>query len=224
MQSARPFPIDYAPFLCYSDIRSEGYCSENEFLEGTGIVRELRVNQAIRAPEILLIGANGERLGVMPVSRALQMAREQEADLVEVAPNAQPPVCRILDYGKFKYEQARREREARKRQRQVETRQVRFRPKISSHDMELKARTTEKLLREGDKVKVSVMFRGREVTYSDLGRNLLEQIYDKVKEIAAVEKAPSLEGRFMSMVLTPTVSKMKGPKETEPEETAGEQQ
>ena len=110
----------------------------------------------------------------MPVPRALEIAREQDSDLVEVAPNVRPPVCRILDYGKFKYEQARREREARKHQRQVVTRQVRFRPKITPHDMELKARVTEKLLREGDKVKVSVMFRGREVAYPELGRDLLD--------------------------------------------------
>ena len=141
------------------------------------------------------------------MARALQVAREQNFDLVEVAPNVQPPVCRVLDYGKFKYEQARREREARKHQRQVETRQVRFRPKITSHDMELKARVTEKLLREGDKVKVSVMFRGREMSYPELGRNLLVQIYEKVKEIAVIEKPASLEGRFMTMILVPTVAK-----------------
>jgi translation initiation factor IF-3 len=140
----------------------------------------------------------------MPVYRALELAREQDSDLVEVAPNVRPPVCRVLDYGKFKYEQARREREARKHQRQVVTRQVRFRPKITPHDMELKARTTEKLLREGDKVKVSVMFRGREVTYPELGRNLLVQIYEKVKEIAVLEKSASLEGRFMTMILVPS--------------------
>ena len=138
------------------------------------------------------------------MARALQVAREQNFDLVEVAPNVQPPVCRVLDYGKFKYEQARREREARKHQRQVETRQVRFRPKITSHDMELKARVTEKLLREGDKVKVSVMFRGREMSYPELGRNLLVQIYEKVKEIAVIEKPASLEGRFMTMILVPS--------------------
>jgi len=141
------------------------------------------------------------------VARALQVAREQNFDLVEVAPNVQPPVCRVLDYGKFKYEQARREREARKHQRQVETRQVRFRPKITSHDMELKARVTEKLLREGDKVKVSVMFRGREMSYPELGRNLLVQIYEKVKEIAVIEKPASLEGRFMTMILVPSAAK-----------------
>jgi len=141
------------------------------------------------------------------VARALQVAREQNFDLVEVAPNVQPPVCRVLDYGKFKYEQARREREARKHQRQVETRQVRFRPKITSHDMELKARVTEKLLREGDKVKVSVMFRGREMSYPELGRNLLVQIYEKVKEIAVIEKPASLEGRFMTMILVPSAPK-----------------
>jgi translation initiation factor IF-3 len=143
----------------------------------------------------------------MPVARALELARQQESDLVEVAPNVRPPVCRILDYGKFRYEQARREREARKHQKQVVTRQVRFRPKITQHDMELKARTTAKLLREGDKVKVSVMFRGREVTYPQLGRNLLDQIYENVKEIAALEKPASLEGRFMTMILAPVAPK-----------------
>jgi len=143
----------------------------------------------------------------MPVARALQIAREQNSDLVEVAPTVQPPVCRVLDYGKFKYEQSRREREARKHQRQVETRQVRFRPKITPHDMELKARVTEKLLREGDKVKVSVMFRGREMSYPELGRNLLVQIYEKVKEIAVIEKPASLEGRFMTMILVPNAPK-----------------
>ena len=161
----------------------------------------------------------------MPVPRALQIAREQDSDLVEVAPNVRPPVCRILDYGKFKYEQARREREARKHQRQVVTRQVRFRPKITPHDMELKARVTEKLLREGDKVKVSVMFRGREVTYPELGRNLLDQIYDKVRGIAALEKPASLEGRFMTMILAPAAFKQPKPHDHEgpPLEAAAEQ-
>ncbi len=148
-----------------------------------------------------------------PVARALQLAREQNSDLVEVAPTVQPPVCRVLDYGKFKYEQSRREREARKHQRQVVTRQVRFRPKITPHDMELKARVTEKLLREGDKVKVSVMFRGREMSHPELSRDLLVQIYEKVKEIAAIEKPASLEGRFMTMILVPSAPKQpKGPK------------
>jgi translation initiation factor IF-3 len=161
----------------------------------------------------------------MPVPRALEIAREQDSDLVEVAPNVRPPVCRILDYGKFKYEQARREREARKHQRQVVTRQVRFRPKITPHDMELKARVTEKLLREGDKVKVSVMFRGREVAYPELGRDLLVQIYEKVKGIAALEKSPSLEGRFMTMILAPAAFKQPKPHEVEnpPLQAAAEQ-
>ncbi|MGA2285611.1 MAG: translation initiation factor IF-3 [Dehalococcoidia bacterium] len=174
------------------------------------------MNEAIRAPEVLVIGANGEKLGVMPVARALEMAREQDSDLVEVAPNVRPPVCRVLDYGKFKYEQARREREARKHQRQVVTRQVRFRPKITPHDMELKARVTEKLLKEGDKVKVSVMFRGREVTYPELGRNLLDQIYEHVREIASLEKPASLEGRFMTMILAPVAFKQPKPHEDHP--------
>jgi translation initiation factor IF-3 len=160
----------------------------------------------------------------MPVARALQLARETNSDLVEVAPTVQPPVCRVLDYGKFKYEQSRREREARKHQRQVETRQVRFRPKITPHDMELKARVTEKLLREGDKVKVSVMFRGREMSYPELGRNLLVQIYEKVKEIAVIEKSASLEGRFMTMILVPSAPKQpKGPKDGPTPQAATEQ-
>jgi translation initiation factor IF-3 len=191
--------------------KQSGYVAKENANEVTGIVRELRINEAIRVPEVLVIGANGEKLGVMPVARALEIAREQDSDLVEVAPNVRPPVCRILDYGKFKYEQARREREARKHQRQVVTRQVRFRPKITPHDMELKARVTEKLLREGDKVKVSVMFRGREVTYPELGRNLLDQIYDKVRGIAALEKPASLEGRFMTMILAPAAFKQPKP-------------
>lgn len=143
----------------------------------------------------------------MAVFQALNLAREQDLDLVEVAPSAQPPVCRILDYGKFKYDQAKKEREARKHQKHVVLREVRFRPKIDSHDVELKARTAEKLLKEGDKVKVTVMFRGREVTHPQIGRDLLARIYDRLKEIAVIEKPSTMEGRFMSMILTPTAPK-----------------
>lgn len=143
----------------------------------------------------------------MPVVQALDMARERDLDLVEVAPTAQPPVCRILDYGKYKYEQAKKERESRKHQKHVVLREVRFRPKIDHHDVELKARTAEKLLNEGDKVKVTVMFRGREVTHPQIGRDLLARIHDRLKDIAVVERPPTMEGRFMSMILTPTAHK-----------------
>ncbi len=155
----------------------------------------------------MLIGDSGERLGVMPAAQALGLAREADLDLVEVAPNANPPVCRILDYGKYKYEQSKKEREARKHQHQVVLREVRFKTKIDSHDVDFKARTAEKLLREGDKVKVSVMFRGREITHPQIGRELLDRMYDKLKEVAALERPPTMEGRFMSMILTPTVAR-----------------
>jgi translation initiation factor IF-3 len=143
----------------------------------------------------------------MPVAQALDMARQADLDLVEVAPNSDPPVCRILDYGKFKYEQSKKERESRKHQHHVVLREVRFKPKIDVHDVDFKARIAEKLLREGDKVKVSVMFRGRELTHPQIGRDLLDRVFDKLKEIAIVERPPTMEGRFMSMILTPTAPK-----------------
>lgn len=124
-----------------------------------------------------------------------------------MAPNAQPPVCRILDYGKYKYEQARKEREARKHQRHVVLREVRFRPKIDRHDMDLKMRIAEKLLREGDKVKVSIRFRGREITHPELGQALMDRVFDRLRDIAAIEKPPAMEGRSMTMILTPLTGK-----------------
>lgn len=144
---------------------------------------------------------------MLPVEQALEVANERSLDLVEVAPNAQPPVCRILDYGKYKYEQARKEREARKHQRHVVLREVRFRPKIDRHDMDFKTRTAEKLLREGDKVKISIRFRGREITHPELGRALLDRVYEQLQDIAAIEKPPTMEGRFMNMILTPLSGK-----------------
>jgi translation initiation factor IF-3 len=143
----------------------------------------------------------------MPAAQALDIARQASLDLVEVAPNTDPPVCRVLDYGKYKYEQSKKERDARKHQHHVVLREVRFKPKIDVHDVDFKARTAEKLLREGDKVKVSVMFRGRELTHPQIGRDLLDRVYDKLKEVATVERPPTMEGRFMSMILTPTAAK-----------------
>lgn len=143
----------------------------------------------------------------MPVPQAIQVAREAELDLVEVAPNAVPPVCRILDYGKFKYEQAKKERDSRKRQKQVTLREVRFKPKIDVHDVDFKTRTAEKLLKEGDKVKISVMFRGREVTHPEIGRGILDRVSERLKDVAVIEKPPTMEGRFMNMILSPVPAK-----------------
>ncbi len=139
------------------------------------------------------------------------MAREQGLDLVEVAPAAVPPVCRLLDYGKFKYEQAKKEREAKKHQKNVLLREIRMEPKIAQHDIDFKARTAEKLLLEGDKVKVTVRFRGREITHPQIGRDLLEQIYGRLKAFASIEKPANMEGRAMTMILTPGAAKQDRP-------------
>jgi translation initiation factor IF-3 len=154
-----------------------------------------------------VVDENNAQLGVLPTFQALNLARERGLDLVEVAPTAVPPVCRILDYGKFKYEQSKKERDARKNQKQVQLREIRMKPKIDDHDIDFKTRTVQKLLKEGDKVKVTVMFRGREVTHPQIGRALLERIYAKVKDTGSLEKSPSLEGRHMTMILTPGAAK-----------------
>lgn len=150
-----------------------------------------------------LISETGEQLGVMPVAKALAIARERGYDVVEVAPQSQPPVCRLLDYGKFKYEQTKKEREARKKQKSVLLREVRMRPKIGEHDFEFKTRIIRKLLKEGDKVKVSVLFRGREITHPELGKELLARVAQELGEAAIVERAPEMDARRMIMILTP---------------------
>ena len=173
----------------------------------SSISKEFRINERIRTPQVRVIDENNAQLGVMPMYQALNLARERGLDLVEVAPTAVPPVCRILDYGKFKYEQSKKEREARKNQKTVLLREIRMRPKIDDHDIDFKTRTVEKLLKDGDKVKVTVMFRGREVTHPQIGRGLLDRVFEKVKDISQIEKPASLEGRNMTMILTPGASK-----------------
>jgi translation initiation factor IF-3 len=139
------------------------------------------------------------------------MARESGLDLVEVAPSANPPVCRMLDYGRFKYEQAKKEREAKKHQKNVLLREIRMKPKIDEHDVDFKARTAEKLLKEGDKVKITVMFRGREITHPQIGRDLLDQIYGRLKAVGSIEKPASMEGRHMTMIMAPGAAKPERP-------------
>jgi translation initiation factor IF-3 len=152
---------------------------------------------------VLLIGEKGEKLGVMPTSEALRIARDQNADLVEVAPTAHPPVCRILDYGKYKYEQAKKRKEARKGQRESILREIKMRPKIDEHDMQLKARLVKRLLDEGDKIKVSVIFRGREITHPELGKNLLQKMTSFLGDSVGVERPMAMEGRNMTIIYTP---------------------
>lgn len=156
----------------------------------------------IRAREVRLVGEKGEQLGVMPLYQARDVAKAQNLDLVEVAATAVPPVCRLLDYGKFKYEQAKKDREARKNQKIVELREVRIRPKIGDHDFDAKSKIARKLLDGGDKVKITVMFRGREISHPDIARKLLQRMADTVKDIASVERNPMFEGNRMHIILT----------------------
>jgi len=168
-----------------------------------GIVKRLRINLQIRAGKVRLIGEEGEQLGEVPSSQALQIAREHELDLVEVAPTASPPVCKILDYGKYKYEQAKKERKAKKGQKVGLLREVRLRPKIEDHDLQGKIKITRKLLGEGSKVKVRVRFRGRERIYPEMGVKVLQKLTESLKDIAMVSNWSTVEVRNMFAVLAP---------------------
>ncbi len=162
-----------------------------------------RVNDRIRAPEIRLIGAEGENVGVVTPDRALEMAEDAGLDLVEISPNASPPVCKIMDYGKFKYEQQKRESEARKKQKTIEVKEVKFRPNTDTHDYDVKMRNVTRFLEAGDKVKVTLRFRGREMAHQNLGRELLERVADDVEGLGKVENMPKMEGRQMVMMIGP---------------------
>jgi translation initiation factor IF-3 len=162
-----------------------------------------RVNDRIRAPEIRLIGAEGENVGVVTPQRAMQMAEEAGLDLVEISPNADPPVCKIMDFGKYKYEQQKKESEARKKQKTIDVKEIKFRPNTDTHDYDVKMRSVLKFLQEGDKVKVTLRFRGREMAHADLGRQLLERVATDVEDHGKVEAIPRLEGRQMVMMINP---------------------
>ena len=164
---------------------------------------QTRVNERIRIREVRLIDEEGQQVGVIPTFQALEMARQRGLDLVEVAPNAVPPVCRLMDYGKFRYEQSRKERESRKNQHVVELKEVRIRPKIDDHDLSTKGRQAAKFLDAGDKVKLTVLFRGREMAHPDIGRGLLDQLAEQLRPHGTVEQPPRMEGRTMNMFMNP---------------------
>lgn len=166
-----------------------------------------RVNEKIRSNEIRLIGADGENVGVVTPSRAMEMADEAGLDLVEISPNANPPVCKIMDFGKFKYEQQKRESEARKKQKIIEIKEVKFRPNTDQGDYDVKMRNVFKFLDGGDKVKITLRFRGREMAHQNLGRDLLERVAEDTKEHGRVENFPKMEGRQMVMVIGPLPNK-----------------
>ncbi len=178
-----------------------------QLTEGAQISTEPRINDRIRTPQIRLIGHTGDQVGVVDIDTALKMADEVGLDLVEIAPDANPPVCKIMDFGKYKYEIAQKAREARQNQTHIVVKEVRMRPKIENHDYETKRAHIEKFLKGGDKVKVTMQFRGREQTRPELGFKLLQRLAEDVALFAFVEFAPKQEGRNMTMVLGPTKKK-----------------
>mgnify|MGYP002724190032 CR=1 FL=1 len=177
------------------------------FYEEVLAIKELQINGEIREREVRLIDADGTQLGVMPTRKAMDIATERKLDLVNVAPTAKPPVCKILDYGKYKYELAKKEKEARKNQKTITVKEVRMTPNIDTHDLEVKVKRAIDFLENGDKVKVSVRFRGRELGHTELGREVLDQFVEMVSEYSTVEKKPAMEGRSMVMFLAPKATK-----------------
>ena len=172
------------------------------------IVREaqVRINRAIRVKEVRVIDPEGKQLGILPIFEALRVAANYELDLVEVSPKSEPPVCRIMDYGKFKYQQQKKAHDAKKKQAVVHITEVKMRPKTEEHDFQFKLRHIERFLKEGNKIKVTVVFRGRELAHPDLGRNVVNRIIEGTKEIGKVEQEAKFEGRNFVMVLAPLQS------------------
>jgi len=186
------------------------------------------VNDRIRVSPVRLIGESGQQIGIIPVKDALQRARDVGLDLVEVAPDSRPPVCRIMDFGKYKYEQSKKEKQAKKKAHSFQMKEMRYRPKIDEHDYQFKTRHVREFLTSGSKVRAFVMFRGREMTRIEFGKQILERLSEDIKDIAVVDMAPKMEGRSMSMVLSPKpevvkqaqASKTAQQKEKEAEKTA----
>jgi translation initiation factor IF-3 len=169
-----------------------------------------RINERIRVPEVRVIGDDGQQVGVMRTDEALRYAQERDLDLVEVAPEARPPVCRVLDYSKYKYEQAQKVKAARKHQTQITIREIKFRPKIAEQDYATKKRHVERFLRHKDKVKITIMFRGREVTHPERGQMILDRLAEELTDLAVIEQRPNLDGRNMTMLLGPSKAVLSG--------------
>ncbi|HTY04231.1 MAG TPA: translation initiation factor IF-3 [Rhodocyclaceae bacterium] len=168
-----------------------------------------RINDEITAPEVRLVGVEGEQIGIVNIRAALQMAEEAEVDLVEIAPLAKPPVCKMMDFGKFKYQEAKRAHEAKLKQKQVQVKEVKFRPGTDENDYQIKLRNLIKFLGEGDKAKITLRFRGREMAHQEFGMRMLERIKGDLTEVAQVEQFPKMEGRQLIMVLAPTKKQVK---------------
>ncbi|MGA9286418.1 MAG: translation initiation factor IF-3 [Solirubrobacteraceae bacterium] len=171
---------------------------------------QTRINERIRVPEVRVIDDEGNQVGVMKTPDALKFAQERDLDLVEVAPEAKPPVCRVLDYSKYKYEQAQKVKQARKHQQQITVREIKFRPKIAEHDYDTKKHHVERFLRHKDKVKITIMFRGREVTHPERGVMILDRLAEELSELGVVEQRPTQDGRNMTMMLAPSKAVLAG--------------
>ena len=169
---------------------------------GCTTISELMLNEQIRDKEVRLIGENGEQLGIMSSRDALKLAKEAELDLVKIAPNAQPPVCKIIDYGKYRYEQARREKEAKKKQKVIESKEVRLSPNIDENDLNTKINAVRKFIQKGDRVKVTLRFRGREMSHMAQSKHILDEFAEKLADIAVVEKPAKVEGRSLTLILS----------------------
>jgi len=171
--------------------------------------KDIQVNHEIKAREVRLIGPDGKQLGIMPLKDALRYAQEAQLDLVKIASNAKPPVCKIMDFGKYKYEQSKREKEARKNQKVISIKEIRMNPTIDDHDFQVRLKSAVKFLKDGNKVKVSIKFRGRQMIHTKLGEDVLNKMVEHIQEVGIVEKPPTMEGRNMVMVLSPKQTKTK---------------
>lgn len=183
----------------------------------------LRINEEIRIREVRVTSATGEQLGIMATRDALRMAEEQHLDLVEVAPKAKPPVCRIMDFGKYRYEQQKREKEAKKKQKVISIKEVKLRPNIEQHDFDVKLKNAIRFVEEGNKVKVTIMFRGRELSHPELGKEVLARVAEKLGDSVSIERNAKLEGKNMTMIVAPKAQKSKPKKSVETQTEGGNQ-
>ena len=192
-------------------LNSRFFCVLNCTVGGVSAISRdsLRINEEIRIREVRVTDANGEQLGIMQTKDALRLAEEQHLDLVEVAPKARPPVCRIMDFGKYRYEQQKREKEARKKQKVITIKEVKLRPNIEQHDFDVKLKSAQRFVEEGNKVKVTIMFRGRELSHPELGTEVLNKMAAALGDTVNVERSAKLEGKNMTMILSPKAQKVK---------------
>jgi translation initiation factor IF-3 len=220
MLRLRPFFLPFRPRHPRRETLVQSRGDRPQSKENELIARPLRVNDQIRIRQVRVIDDEGTQLGVMPTENAQMLARQKGLDLIEVSPTAVPPVCRIGDYGRLKYEQSKKDKDARKKQKNWELREVKLRPKIEAHDYEVKARMAERLLMDGGKVKVTIMFRGREITYTSFGKRLLDRMAVDMAPIATIERDAKLEGKNMFMILAPRAVPTGPPKFTSQQPTA----